>query len=123
MIISIIAAATVALGQSPALKCPVLGGNVAEKSVVVEYNGAKFSFCCGGCDVKFAKSPEKYLIAQRRAGKTVGVYLFDPVSKKRLDLKKAKATADYEAIRYPFESLSNKRTFLAAPKKYLKGRR
>lgn len=118
MLNTLIVFTAMAFGQSPALKCPVMGSAVAPNSPVVEYNGAKYAFCCGGCDANFAKSPEAFLKTQRSAKNTVGVFLFDPVSRLRLDLDKAKATADFDSIRYPFASEENKTAFLAAPKKF-----
>ncbi len=40
--------------------CPVKGNPIEEETVTVEYNGKVYGFCCPGCDVKFAKNPEKY---------------------------------------------------------------
>lgn len=118
MLTTLIALSAMSLGQVQALKCPVMGSAIAPNSPVVEYNGAKFAFCCGGCDANFAKSPESFLKTQRAAKNTVGVFLFDPVSRLRLDLDKAKATADFESIRYPFATDQNKSAFLANPKKF-----
>ncbi len=118
MLSTLIVFTAMAFGQGQALKCPVMGSAVAPNSPVVEYNGVKYSFCCGGCDVSFAKSPEAFLKTQRGAKNTVGVFLFDPVSRLRLDLDKAKATADFGSIRYPFASDENKSVFLASPKKF-----
>lgn len=117
MFTTIIALAA-AFGQGPALKCPVMGSPVTAGSSVVEYNGARYSFCCSGCDASFAKKPADFIATQKKAGNTVGLSLFDPVSRKRLDLKKSKATSDFGAIRYPFESESNKQTFLKSPSKF-----
>lgn len=118
MLNTLIAFAAVALGQGSALKCPVMGSAVAANSPVVEYNGARYQFCCGGCDTNFAKSPEAFLKTQRSAKNTVGVFVFDPVSRWSLDVDKAKATVDFESIRYPFQSEENKAAFLASPKKF-----
>ena len=118
MILTLIAFTAMALGQTPELKCPVMGSAVAPSSPVVEYNGARYQFCCAGCDSNFAKSPDDFLKSQRLVKNTVGVFLFDPVSRLRLDLAKAKTTTDFESIRYPFQSEENKATFLANPKKF-----
>lgn len=40
--------------------CPVKGNPIEEDTPTVEYNGKVYGFCCPGCDVKFAKNPEKY---------------------------------------------------------------
>lgn len=118
MLNNLIAFVAVAFGQTPALKCPVMGGAIAPDSPVVEYNGVRYQFCCGGCDANFAKSPEDFLKTQKKVGNVVGTFLFDPVSRMRVELSKAKATSDYESIRYPFESEANKKTFLASAAKY-----
>lgn len=118
MIHTFIAFTAMALSQTPALKCPVMGSAIAPSSPVVEYNGSRFQFCCGGCDSNFAKDPEAFLKTQRSAKNTVGVFLFDPVSRKRIDKDKARATADFESFRYPFESKENRTAFLADPKKF-----
>ncbi len=115
---TLIALSAVALGQSAALKCPVMGSTIDPKSAVVEYNGARYQFCCGGCDANFAKAPAEFLKTQKKAGNTVGTFLFDPVSRKRLDLGKAVVTADFDSLRYPFETQANKAAFLKSPKKF-----
>ncbi len=118
MLNTLIALAAVVLGQSQVLKCPVMGSTVDPKSPIVEYNGARFQFCCGGCDANFAKAPEDFLKTQRKAGNTVGTFLFDPVSSMRLEVAKATGTTDFDSIRYPFESEANKATFLKSPTKF-----
>lgn len=118
MIHTLIAFTAMALSQQPALKCPVMGSAIAPNSPSVEYYGSRFQFCCGGCDANFAKAPEEFLKTQRSAKNTVGVFLFDPVSRQRLDLERAKATADFDSIRYPFATEANKAAFLAAPQKF-----
>lgn len=118
MIQPLIALVAVAFGQVQALKCPVMGSAIAKDSPVVEHNGTRFQFCCAGCDANFSKSPEEFLKTQRKAGNTVGLFLFDPVSRMRLDLAKAKATVDHQAVRYPFESPANKAAFLKDPARY-----
>ena len=110
--------AAVLLGQAQDMKCPVMGGPVAKNSSFVEYAGSKFSFCCPGCEGNFAKSPTKFIETQTKAGNTVGEFLFDPVSRVRLDSLKAKASADFGGIRYPFASEESKKTFLANPNRY-----
>lgn len=43
--------------------CPTSGEEftVTPTSPKVEYQGKTYYFCCGGCDAKFAREPEKYL--------------------------------------------------------------
>ena len=41
--------------------CPVLGGKVTEKSKTVAVRGREYRICCGGCDTKLLKDPDKYL--------------------------------------------------------------
>jgi YHS domain-containing protein len=40
--------------------CPVKGNPIEDDTPTVEYDGKTYGFCCPGCDVKFAKNPEKY---------------------------------------------------------------
>lgn len=42
-------------------KCPVLGGQVTEKSRTVVVRGQAYRLCCGGCDAALLKNPDKYL--------------------------------------------------------------
>lgn len=118
MIQTFIAFTAMVFSQVPALKCPVMGSAIASTSPVVEYNGSRFQFCCGGCDTNFSKDPEGFLKTQRSAKNTVGAFLFDPISRRRLDVDKAVATADFDSIRYPFATEANKAAFLANPKKF-----
>ncbi|MBS1723443.1 MAG: YHS domain-containing protein [Armatimonadetes bacterium] len=116
--LNIIALTAVAVVQVQALKCPVTGSPVVEGSKVVEYAGSTYTFCCPGCDSQFVSSPEKFLTAQRKAGNITGTFLFDPVSRKRVELKDAKATTDYKGVRYPFESEADQAAFAKSPEKY-----
>lgn len=113
-----IALSAVLLMQAQEMKCPVMGGPVAKESKIVEYAGASFSFCCPGCESNFAKTPAKFLETQAKAGNTVGTFLFDPVSRKRLEVGKAAATSDYKGIRYPFSTPENKSEFAANPQRF-----
>jgi YHS domain-containing protein len=40
--------------------CPVKGNPIEDDTPTVKYDGKIYGFCCPGCDVKFAKNPEKY---------------------------------------------------------------
>ncbi len=113
--LSIIAISAVLLGQARELSCPVMGGPVAKNSKIIEYAGASYSFCCPGCEASFAKSPTKFVEKQAKAKKTVGVFLFDPVSRQRLDVDNAQSTSDFAGIRYPFSSVENRQKFIANP--------
>lgn len=116
--ITIIALSAVLLGQAQDIKCPVMGGPVASNTTYVEYKGAKIGFCCPGCEGNFAKTPEKLLETQRKAGNTVGVFLFDPVSRKRIDPAKSAASTDYRGTRYYFASAESKSDFSKSPEKF-----
>lgn len=117
--IHIIASLAVLLSPAQALKCPVMGGPVAKNSSFVEYKGASFGFCCPGCQETFVGSPETHIAKRRLAGDTVGVSLFDPVTRKRLDLTKAQATSDFEGLRYPFAREEDRRSFELNPKRFV----
>lgn len=115
----------IVMGQAPApLVCPVMGNPVTKPAEVIEFNGARYGTCCAGCAAAFTADPAKVLKDPKVKGKTLGTFLFDPVTGNRLEIAKAAATADYEGLRYPFASEANKASFLlhakalaAAPKK------
>lgn len=103
--------------QGSDLKCPVMAGAVAKDTNFVEYRGASFGFCCAGCDTNFAKSPDKFLATQAKAGNTVGQALFDVVSRRRIDPAKSTNHTDFGGIRYSFESKDNLMVFMASQEK------
>ncbi|MBS1728378.1 MAG: hypothetical protein JST51_16795 [Armatimonadetes bacterium] len=112
-------AIALATQQAPTLSCPVMGGPASKDSVVTEYNGVAFSYCCGGCDTKFKENPKEYIAKAAKDGKTIGVSYFDPVSMKPIDMKKAEGGfSDYKGIRYYFASTDEKATFDKTPAKY-----
>jgi YHS domain-containing protein len=114
-----IAISAVLFGQAQQVTCPVMGSPVAQNSKVVEYAGAKFSFCCPGCESNFAQSPSKFL-ESTKAKTVAGVFLFDPVSRQRLEIHKAVSTADFKGIRYPFSTSENRSKFLSSPDRFAK---
>ncbi|MCW5943360.1 MAG: hypothetical protein KIS66_14100 [Fimbriimonadaceae bacterium] len=111
MIATFTALILLASPQTAPLKCAVMHEAADLKIAKVDFNGARFSFCCGGCDGTFQKSPEKYLTKESLKGDVVGEFLFDPVSGKRIAAKDAKAQADFGGLRYYFESAANKASF------------
>lgn len=101
--------------------CPVMGSPVTDTKTAgfLDYNGARFYFCCPGCDVKFAKEPAKYVTTQAKAKKAAGELMFDPVSGMRL--KPGKMIAEdsvFEGVQFRFESAANKAAFDKDPKAY-----
>lgn len=98
--------------------CPIMGGPAAKGGPVVEYAGSRYEFCCPGCDATFQKDPAGALKAEKIKGKTVGVFLFDPVSHHRIDAKKAKGSTEFNGQRYYFETAANKATFDKDMKKF-----
>lgn len=121
MFLSTIIASTVLASaqQATGLTCPVTGQPVVKDMKLTELNGAVFSYCCPGCDTQFAANPEMYLSRAAKAGKTVGSFLFDPVTHKRLDPKAAKGGfSDYGGIRYYFETEAARTGFDTDPKAF-----
>jgi len=104
--------------EEKALVCPIMGSEVSKDSPAVEYAGTKFAFCCGGCDGTFTKDPNAYIKKSVKEGNTIGVFLFDPIGGRSIDVKKAKGTSDYKGIRYYFLSEENKAVFDKSAKKY-----
>lgn len=107
------------LGHGTPLLCPVMGSAANEKLAGTDLNGVRYGFCCGGCKATFEKSPAKYVTASRVAAKTVGAFLFDPVSGNRLEHAKAIAGfSDFGGVRFLFEKEANKAAFDLDPKRY-----
>lgn len=108
--------ATLALGQvkTTTLSCPITGEDLpanAPGGLTTLYNGASFTVCCAGCSSTLQKDPAKALADKKLAGKTLAVFLFDPVSGNRIDAKSAKATIDYKGMRYFFADAAEKTAF------------
>lgn len=111
-------AAPQAAPQLAPLACPIMGSAADPKAGTSDWMGIRVSYCCAGCEKKFEKDPVKVLGLAAKQGVTSGVFLFDPISHKRLAVSEAVAVADFEGIRYPFASETEKVTFLKEPKKY-----
>jgi YHS domain-containing protein len=99
--------------------CPVMGSGVNASSPAIDYNGVRYFICCAGCDGPFIQNPKQYIGSEKNKGKVLGISLYDPVSKSRLDYTKADAGfSDYNGVRYYFARAENKRTFDANPKQF-----
>ncbi len=117
-----LAIASLILAQgSAAVVCPMTGGASPETGKAVDYNGVRYTMCCGGCDGPFKKDPQKSLKNEALKGKLVGISLFDPVSGARITEKAAKGvSSDFNGIRYYFASTDDKAKFDAEPKAFTK---
>ncbi|CAN5576713.1 hypothetical protein BH11ARM2_BH11ARM2_17410 [soil metagenome] len=100
------------------LSCPFMGEAVNGKAGTSDWMGIRLSYCCSHCEAGVQKDPAKALAMATKKGLTSGVFLFDPISHKRLAVSEAVATTDYEGVRYPFASEAEKATFLKEPKKF-----
>jgi YHS domain-containing protein len=99
--------------------CPVMGHELSNmKGPYSDYNGVRYTYCCGDCKVAFEKAPDK-VAASLTKGKAAGIFLFDPVSGNRLKAEKAiKEYSDFQGVRFMFASAANKATFDQDPKKF-----
>lgn len=102
------------------LVCPITGEAVTTSAGTIDFAGVRFLMCCAGCPEEFKKDPEKAIKAPSLKGKTFGESLFDPISNARITEKAAKASSDYNGIRYFFATTAEKETFDATPAKYTK---
>ncbi len=100
------------------LVCPIMFSPVNEKSTAVEYAGGRYAFCCAGCDKTFAKDPQAAMKKADKGGHVIATFLFDPVTGKKIDTKKAEFSSDYKGTRYFFASSDNKTAFDKNSKKY-----
>ncbi len=117
-----LAIASLILAQgSAAVVCPMTGGASPEMGKAVDYNGVRYTMCCGGCDAPFKKDPAKSLKSEALKGKLVGISLFDPISGARITEKAAKGGfSDFDGVRFYFASTDSKSKFDAAPKTFAK---
>jgi YHS domain-containing protein len=98
--------------------CPVMKEPVPAKAKAVEYAGGRYAFCCAGCDVTFSKDPEKFVNGAKSDASPIGLFLFDPVSGRRILVDDAKGSSVYQGMRYLFASKDNQTKFEADPGKY-----
>ncbi|HVT11013.1 MAG TPA: hypothetical protein VHE55_01995 [Fimbriimonadaceae bacterium] len=107
-------------GPQPPLCCPsTLEEIKGAPAISMEYAGAMFGTCCGGCDTPFVKDPTGLIAKAIKADKTVGAFEYDPVTGFKVDPAKAEAFSDYKAIRYFFATADEKKTFDAKPTKFV----
>lgn len=121
MITTLIATAIFGLATQHKLEttCAVTGDTIDKPVATMLYKGAAYDMCCGGCPGAFQKSPEKFLKAENLKDKTVGVFLFDPVSGAAVKADKAAAGPSvYNGVAYFFGSAEDKTAFDADPKKF-----
>ncbi|MCG9893871.1 MAG: YHS domain-containing protein, partial [Fimbriimonadaceae bacterium] len=104
------------LQAEPPLLCGVMGSPTKATSPAEMIAGIRFPVCCPGCDTKLKNEPAKYLKAAVESGRTIGEFLFDPVSGSRI--KDSKVYADHKGIRYRFASEANLKTFQTEPARF-----
>lgn len=121
MLITAVLAVTLGLaGSEPSLYCPAtLEAIKGAPANQMEYGGAIFGTCCGGCEGPFSKDPATLIAKAIQAKKTVGLFGYDPVSGMKIDAKAAVAYSDYMAIRYRFKSAAEKTSFDKTPSKFV----
>ncbi len=110
--------ASIVMAQAP-LSCAVMGSPVKGKgSGSYDYNGARYTMCCAGCNGMFEKSADKYVKQAVEKKWTIGTFLYDPTTGVKIEAKDAKGTSDFGGLRYHFASADAKKTFDANPKKF-----
>lgn len=118
MVISTLSAFLLVTAQTPSIVCPVMGESVGSKNQAFEYNGARFSVCCPQCAGTFEKNPIGVISKSKENKWVSGEFLFDPVSRTRINFKKTKGSSDFGSIRFYFSSTENKDIFDKNPKVY-----
>lgn len=116
MLLPLLFTAVISAPQAGPVQCPMMSGPANMKGSLSEYKGVKYGYCCPGCEKSFLANPDKALTAAK--GRITGEFLFDPVSKMRIDAPNAKGSADFAGTRYYFASSDNKAKFDANPKAY-----
>lgn len=102
------------------IKCAVMGSATNAKSMSLEYEGAKYPMCCGGCPAAFTKDPGQYIEKAAKSDTTIGVFMFDPVSGVKLDWEKTTVSTDVKGMRYGFANEGELKTFKAESDKFIK---
>lgn len=108
----------IGLAGAQSLECPIMSHPADEESAPFYFAGSEFRLCCSSCEPKFKADPQAALNGAAKEGRTVGLFLFDPVSKNRIDKAKAVGHIDHAGLRYCFESQANMSLFKASPDRY-----
>ncbi len=120
MLTALVFTVAATLDSLPPLRCPatleIIKGAPAAS---FEYAGAVFGTCCAGCNNTFQKEPQTLIANAIKAKVTVGTFEYDPITGLKIDAPKAKAFSDYKSIRYLFADVAEKKTFDAAPAKFI----
>ena len=123
MILSLaITFAVMATGQNAKpIVCPMTAEAVGTPFASIDFAGTRYEMCCGCCPDGFKKDPAAALKSDKLKGLTVGTFLFDPISNKRIEQKDAKCgSSDFKGTRYLFASADEKAKFDANPKSFVK---
>jgi YHS domain-containing protein len=116
-----LAIATLILGQSASVVCPISGGATKADGPAIDYKGVRYTMCCNNCPTAFKNDPATALKNEKLKDKLVGVALFDPVNGLRINEKGAKGGySDFSGVRYYFLTADEKKSFDAAPKSFTK---
>lgn len=99
------------------LTCPIMKSPAPAGSPEAVVAGHVVRFCCHGCDEQFLKSPEK-LLASMTGSQALAEFLFDPVSRMRINASEAKAERVYRGRRFYFFTAANAEAFDALPEVY-----
>lgn len=120
MLLTHVAALTIAVlapqGSVSGISCPIMGGKANLSTGTFDYNGVRYGFCCGGCISKFAADPHAAIANPKMKGKTLGISLFDPLSRRRIEMATAKAFSNYAGVRFYFATVDEKRKFDKDPR-------
>ncbi len=100
------------------LTCSVLGINAPDGGPSVDYKGVRYALCCAMCQASFQKDPNAAITSDKAKDKTIGTFMFDPITDSRITSAAAKASTDYKGVRYLFTTTDEKKTFLDSPDKY-----
>lgn len=104
--------------QDRPVVCPIMGSAIDPQMPTIEFQGSVFAFCCPGCDDAFLENPRGAIQRSALADRTVGVFLFDPVSMERILPEDSEMYADHRGIRYFFETEESRSLFVSSPQRY-----
>lgn len=107
-------------GPMPPLYCAATLEKITGKPFsTVEYVGILFGTCCIGCNNPLLRDPKPLLVEAVKEKRTVGTFIYDPVTGLRINGAKAPEYMDYASIRYFFNSKEEKKAFDTNPGAYV----
>lgn len=80
--------------------CPVMGVDLVDGVGRYDYGGVRIGFCCMACRNAFETDPAAVVESAQERKRIYGEFLFDPITRRRIEPAKAEAHYDSGGIRF-----------------------